>query len=118
MAELIIDGKTMPPVQKMTITREKIWSKNTGRVASGKMVGDLVGIKLKATIVFVPLSDSQAITLENAISKAFFDAKFKNPNTGNIETHRMYAGSSSYPVYSYAEGYPRYVGAGVDLIEQ
>ena len=30
MAELTIGGKTMPPVKSMTITAEKIWSKNTG----------------------------------------------------------------------------------------
>lgn len=118
MAELTIGGKTMPPVKSMTITAEKIWSKNTGRVASGKMAGDLVAVKLKAVIVFVPLNDEQTAEVDSAISPAFFKAKFKNPRTGNVETHKMYAGSPTYPVYSYADGFPRYVGVGVDLIEQ
>lgn len=117
MASLIIDGVTMPPVNKLTITSEKIWSKNTGRVSNGEMKGDLVAIKLKANVQFVPLNDSQAQILDNAISKAFFKAEFKNPRNNKTESHKMYAGSATYPVYSYADGFPRYVGVGVDLVE-
>ena len=29
----------------LTVTKEKIWSKNTGRAANGEMVGDLIAIK-------------------------------------------------------------------------
>ncbi len=118
MDVLTIDGVVMPPVKSLTISPEKIWSKNTGRVANGDMKGDLIAIKLKAQVVFVPLSDEQNASLDAAISSAFFSAKFKNPRTGKMETHTMYAGTPTYPVYSYAEGVPRYVGVGVDLVEQ
>lgn len=118
MAELTIGGKSMPPVKSLSVSAEKIWSKNTGRVASGKMAGDLVAIKMKLSVEFAPLNDSQAAKVDDAISKAFFDVKFKNPRTGKEETHRMYAGSATYPVYSYVNGLPRYVGTKVDLIEQ
>lgn len=117
MATLIIDGVTMPPVKKLTITSEKIWSKNTGRVANGELKGDLVAIKMKTVIEFAPLNDEETALLDSAISKPFFNAKFKNPRTGKIETFSMYSGTPTYPVYSYADGLPRYVGVGVDLIE-
>lgn len=118
MSVLEIDKVVMPPVQSLTITSEKIWSKNTTRSANGELKGDIVAIKLKAVFGFAPLSDEQTKVLDTAISKAFFNAKFKNPRTGKVETHRMYSGSGSYPVYSYADGLPRYVGVGVDLIEK
>lgn len=118
MSVLEIDNVVMPPVKDATITPEKIWSKNTGRSAGGTMMGDLVAIKLKASFTFAPLTDEQAKVLDTAVSKAFFNAKFRNPRTGKTETHRMYANSPPYPVYSYVEMLPRYVGVAVDLIEK
>ncbi len=118
MDVLTIGGKVMPPVQKLTISREPIWSKNAGRGADGKMIGDIIAQKMKLQIVFNPLSDAQAASLDAAIIPAFFSVKFRNPSSGGLETKTMYAGSPTYPVYSYVEGLPRYVGVGVDLIEQ
>lgn len=45
--DIIIDGVTMPTpaLSGLTIKKEKIWSNNTGRVANGDMVGDLIAIK-------------------------------------------------------------------------
>lgn len=108
----------MPKVKSLTISREPIWSSNTGRCADGKMRGDIVAQKLKLQIVFSPMSDANAASLDAAITPAFFSAKFRNPGTGNMETHTMYANAPAYPVYSYVNGLPRYVGVGVDLIEQ
>lgn len=118
MAVLEIGGKEMPPVKSITVTAEKIWSSKTGRTANGDMKGDLIAIKLKAQIVFTPLSDEQNALVDAAISPAYFSAKFRNPRNGKIETHTMYASSSTYPVYSYVDRLPRYVGTGVDLVEQ
>ena len=44
---LVIGGVTMPPLKAegLTITKEKVWSSNTGRAADGGMIGDLVAIK-------------------------------------------------------------------------
>ena len=45
--ELIIGDVTMPTLKLngLTITKEKIWSKNTGRAASGEMIGDIITTK-------------------------------------------------------------------------
>lgn len=118
MASLKLNGTVIPYVQKIEITRNPIWSSNTGRTASGKMVGDLVTQKYKLKITFSPMSDEDTVSLEAVISQAFFDVTFKNPTTGKMETKKMYADAPVYPVYSYADELPRYVGNAVSLVEQ
>lgn len=113
-----IDGKPLPPIAKLQIDHEKIWSKNTGRTDSGEMVGDIVTRKWKLQIEFAPLSDAQVSKLEGLIDPAFFDVTFRSPRTGENTTVSMYAGTPSYPVYSYVNGLPRYLGVTVDLIEK
>lgn len=104
--------------QKLDISREPIWSSSTGRTASGKMMGDIVAQKYKLTVTLPPMSDDEAASFDAAILPAFFEVTFKNPTTGKNTTKSMYAGTPKYPVYSYADGLPRYVGIAVDLVEQ
>lgn len=118
MAFLKIGNQEIKKVQKLDISKEAIWSKNTGRVSSGKMRGDIVARKYKLTITLAPMTDEEAASFDAAISSTFFDVTFRNPSTGQNVTKRMYAGTPKYPVYSYVSGLPRYVGVAVDLIEQ
>lgn len=118
MSVLYIGGQAMPPVQEMSIDREPIWSKNTGRTADGTMNGDIVGFKEKLKIKFAPMSDAQAATLASATRPAFFSVRYTDPETGSVRTRMMYASAITYPVYSYVNRLPRYVGASVNLIEQ
>lgn len=111
-------GDLSVKVQKMTVIRNPIWSSNTGRVASGTMKGDIVAQKYKLTLTLPPMSDSEAASFDAAILPAFFNVTFRNPATGKNETKRMYSSAPSYPVYSYVDGYPRYVGIAVELTEQ
>lgn len=104
--------------QKLDISREPIWSSSTGRTASGKMVGDIVAQKYKLTVTLPPMSDKEAASFDAAILPAFFNVTFRNPTSGKNVTKRMYAGTPKYPVYSYVNNLPRYVGTAVDLIEQ
>lgn len=113
-----VGGKEVPPIMALTITHEKIWSKDTGRGADGKMVGDIVAKKWKLAMEFSPMNDEQVKHFEEIIDDAFFDVEFTSPKTGKKETIKAYAGTPEYPVYSYVEGLPRYVGAKVDFIEQ
>lgn len=118
MDVLVLNGNVTLRVKSLTITPEKIWSKKTGRAADGSMKGDIVAIKMKLEAVLAPMTDAEAASFDAAISLPFFPAKFRNPRTGKVETHTVYASSPPYPVYSYVEGLPRYVGVGVSLIEQ
>lgn len=116
---LIIGGVTMPALKKdgLTITKEKVWSSNTGRTVTGMMVGDLVGIKYKLQCEWPPLSAEDAAKIDAAISRAFFTVSFWDPRANARITRTMYAGAPTYPVHSYAIGTP-YTGITVDLIER
>ena len=117
---LMIDDIRLPEpkLNGLIITPEKIWSKNTGRTTIGEMVGDVICIKNKLKISWPPLSAEQVALIDAAITPAFFDVYYKDPRTNQYVTKPMYAGTPTYPVYSYASGLPEYVGVTVDLIEQ
>lgn len=117
---LKIDGVDMPEPKfgGLTITPEKVWSKNTGRTTTGEMVGDIIAIKNKLKISWPPLTAEQVAVIDAAITPAYFDVYYKDPRTNQYETKRMYAGTPTYPVYSYATGLPDYSGVAVDLIEK
>lgn len=118
MNVLTLGGTLNLKVKSLTITPEKIWSKNTGRAADGGMLGDIVAIKTKLEVELCKMSDEEAAAFDAVISQAFFSATFRNPRTGKTETQTVYASSPPYPVYSYVDGYPRYVGVKVSLIMQ
>lgn len=120
MASLVINGVTMPEPKQggLSISKEKIWSKNTGRGADGTMNGDVVARKFTLKVEWPILSDAQAEVVDKAIDPAYVKVKFKSPGTGKTVEKTMYAGTPTYPVYSYANGLPRYVGTGVTLIEK
>lgn len=115
---LKINNVQVPEPKSITFTKEKIWSSNTGRTTDGTMVGDIIAIKTKMQITFPPLSGAQAAQLDEAVSPAFISVYFKDPRLNAYTTKTFYAGTPSYPVYSYAKGLPEYVGVAVDLIEQ
>lgn len=116
---LKFDGETMPEPQKLGVNKEKIWSKNTGRVDSGDMEGDLVAIKVTLKIQWPSLSAAETTKIDKHLSKAFFQCTYLDPTNNNKETtKKVYAGAPTYPVYSYAQGLPDYVGTGVDLIQK
>lgn len=116
----MIGGVAMPEPKQggITITKEKIWSKNTGRATNGSMVGDVIAIKTKAQISWNVLSGEQVAVLDAALEPAFISVYFKDPRLNAYTTKTFYAGTPTYPVYSYATGLPEYVGCAVDLIEQ
>ena len=118
MSEFRLNNWTPPTPKKVTVKPEKIWSKNTGRAASGKMLGDVVGHKITIQVEWATLTDAEVEGIDTRISPAFFPVTFKNPRTNRVETRMFYAGAPTYPVYSWVKGYPAYVGAAVDLIEQ
>lgn len=118
---LWINGVAMPTPSKLTTSKEPVWSSNTGRTSTGLMVGDIICYKFKLQIEWPIMSQQESATLDAAVtSNAFFSVKFVDPteSTGEFTTKTMYANAPSYPVYSYVDGYPRYTGVGINLIEQ
>lgn len=116
---IVIDGVTMPQAKSLTITEEKIWSKNAGRSAdSGKMIGDIIGYKYKLQIQWGLLSREDTAKIGAAVKPVFFNVTFLSPVTNSRVTKTFYAGTPTYPVYSYVDGVKTYQGTAVDLIEQ
>lgn len=120
MASLVIDGVAMPEPKQggLSLSKEKVWSKNTGRGSDATMQGDVVGRKWTLKVEWPPLNDVQVMQIDEAIDPAFIKVQFRDPKTGKVQGKEMYAGTPTYPVYSYAEGLPRYTGVGVTLIER
>ena len=121
MDVLWINGTLMKDPSEITVTKEPVWSSNTGRSATGVMQGDIVCYKYKIQIKWKTMSQAETSKLNAAITnKAFFDVKFIDPasSAGELVTKTFYAGTPIYPVYSYVDGYPRYTGVAIDLIEQ
>ena len=118
---LVIGGVTMPPLKAegLVITKEKIWASNTGRAANGETIGDLVAIKYKLECEWpASISREEVAKIDEAISPAFFSVTFLDPGSNTRVTKTFYAGTPTYPVYSYANGLPTYNGVAVNLIEK
>lgn len=118
--ELYIDGVKMPTLKLngLTYKKEKIWSKNTGRVSNGDMKGDVIARKFTLSCQWPPLTRSQLAVIDKDIDPAFIKVEFRDPGTNNKLEKTFYAGTPTYPVYSYAKGVKTYVGVAVDLIQQ
>ena len=106
------------PDSILTIKKEKVWSNNTGRVANGDMVGDLIAIKYTLEITWPMLSRADAAKIDAAISPAFFNVTFTDPGSNSRITKRCYSNTPSYPVYSYVDGVKTYKGVGATLIQK
>ncbi len=118
--DIVIGSVTMPTLKKegLTISKEKIWSKHTGRAANGDMIGDIVNIKYTLDCEWPPLSREETAVIDAAVTPAFFNVTFTDPGSNSRVTKRMYAGTPVYPVYSYVKGVKTYNGVKVTLIQK
>lgn len=122
VSELYIGGKQMPTpaTEGVTITKEKIWSEDTGRTADGGMTGTIIAIKTKLSIRWPPLSPAQVAVIEGAVSDGdnpFVPVKFTDA-AGATVTKTMYFGTPTYTVYSWANGRQYLRDVSVTGIEQ
>lgn len=119
---LYINNVLMPDPKQggVKIKKEKVWSENTQRTASGRMVGDIVCIKRTLTIEWPPLTNEQVRRIDNEISninKAFVQVKYTD-EAGAVNTMWAYFGTPAYTLYSWANGIRYVSGVAVDAIEQ
>lgn len=120
--ELKINGVTMPTpaLEGLTISTEKIWSSDTGRTSTGKMVGTIVAVKTTISITWPVLTMDQVAVIEAAVSDQ--DAPFVpiqyTDMTGQTVTKTVYFGTPTYTVYSWADGLQYVESVKVEGIEQ
>lgn len=121
-ADIWIDNEKLPPIKKegLSISREPVWSANTGRGADGIMGGDIVAYKYTLKCSFTNMDQKTIAKVLRLTKKPFFNVKFLDPEqeTDTYKTITMYAGTPTIPVYSFASGMPRYAGVTCDFVEQ
>ena len=105
VSDLYINGTKMPDpaLEGVTVNREKIWSSNTGRTTSGKMVGTVVAVKTTLKIKWPILTPAQVATIEGAVSdpdNPFVPVKYTDA-TGSTVTKTMYFGTPSSVSYTH-----------------
>ena len=122
LKELYIDGVKMPTpaLEGVTITPNKIWSENTGRLEqSAAMAGTITAIKRKLEIKWPPLTMAEAAVIDQAVSSLtpFHTLRFTD-QAGAAQTMTVYFGDPTYTQYSYSEGYQLIQDVKVSAIEQ
>lgn len=122
LKELIVDGIQLPTpaLEGLTITTNKIWSANTGRLeSSGEMAGTIVATKRKLEIKWPDLTMESARIIEDAVSsmEPFHELRYTDM-TGKTESITVYFGDINYTIYSYSEGIQWIRNAAVAAIEK
>lgn len=118
--KLIINGYEPPPTdaEGYTVTENKIWSKNTGRTASGLMVGDIVSRKYSLSLTWSELDSEAAKLLDVAINtEPFFPVDFINQR-GEELTRNFYSDDPKYTKKVYRRGKLYYSDYTVTLTEK
>lgn len=120
--ELYVDGIQLPTpaLDGLTITPNKMWSANTGRLEnSGEMAGTIVAIKHKLEIKWPPMSMEDAKIIDAAVSSAtaFHQLKYTDM-TGAVTELTVYFGDPSYTIRSYSPGVQWISDVSVSAIEK
>ena len=117
-----INGTTVaePKKEGVTITDEPIWASNTGRAASGDMIGDIVAWKTTVQVQWPALSFSDTRTIVNAIKNAgpFFSITYNDLWASSTVTKRVYCSNIPRTIYSLVQGAQYHRGVTVTFIEQ
>ena len=121
-----INGTTVkdPKLGGIAVTDEPIWSSNTGRSTTGKMIGDIVAWKTTIEVAWPPLTYSEMKTIRDAIKSGgeFFEIQYKDVEAGiesgslKTETKTVYCGN--IPRLLYSTVYKRYMDVKIEFIER
>lgn len=112
-----VNGTELPAPTEISVDDEIIWSSNTGRVASGNMVGDVVTEKKNLTIKWGVLQESEIALIKNNLITGFFPFSFRD--NGVDLTVTVYRGTLSKEVIGYlGDGIFWYKCAQVKIIQQ
>ncbi len=119
--DITINGYSIPTPDENGFkrTKNKLWSSNTGRSASGKMLGDIVAVKYTLEFSWSKLTSEQITSLETAVgTDAFFSVVFPKEGTGAKQTKSFYAADMTYNTKKYENGKEIYSDVTLQLIEQ
>lgn len=120
--EMEINGTRIkaPKVNGIIRKKEKIWSKNTGRTASGRMQGTIIAIKTTYSFEWIALTHDDQERIEMLISDKtvpFSTVRIRKP-TGDVHEFECYFGTPTFAEWSKVNGEWRCTSAKVDAIER
>lgn len=116
--KILWSGNTiLPSPTKITVGDEIIWSKNTGRTASGTMVGDIVSEKKNVSIEWGILEETELETIKKVMISGFFPISFRDD--GIDLTITTYRGTLKKEILGYiGDGSYYYRSASVSIIQK
>ena len=80
---------TLPAPTTITVNDEIIWSSNTGRCASGEMIGDVIAQKKNLTIKWEMLEESELALIIKVLIAGYFPFSFRDDGVDlTIKTYR------------------------------
>lgn len=120
ISDLYINNVKMPTpaLEGVTLKYEPIWSANTGRTSSGKMVGTVVATKTTLSIKWAALSYADAAKIVSALKGTSFVPVRFTDLSGATKTLTMYGSAPSITQYSWATKAQWVKNVSVELIEQ
>ncbi len=119
--DIKINGRSIPVPDEngFSVTKNKLWSQNTGRTASGKMVGDITAVKYTLSFSWQLLTQSEISNLEAAVgSAAFFPVTFPKEGDMSSVTKSFYSADMTYGIKTIKRGAAYYSDVKLELIEQ
>ena len=102
MAILKVGSVALPSPVSLSSNDEIIWSSNTGRTASGDMVGDIVAEKKNLEIKWGVLTEKEMKTISSNLKAGFFPMTFRDDGVEiTIKSYRGTNELSAGTTYSY-----------------
>lgn len=116
MVSIKANGVTLPSPVEITTTDEIIWSSNTGRSTSGKMIGDVVAQKQTFEIKWGVLTEAELQLIRSNILAGFHP--FTLTIDGTAVTITSYRGNIVAPILGTFGGVTYRKEASVTIIQQ
>lgn len=115
-ATISAGGAVLPSPVELSVSGEIIWSANTGRTASGRMVGDVIAEKETLDIQWGILTASELSLIRSKLTSGFFPVTVTVDGTATTLTY--YRGSLTATILGTYGGVTYYRDVSVTIIEQ
>lgn len=110
------NGTLLPSPDAITAADEIIWSADTGRSASGKMLGDVIAEKETFNVEWGVLTKAEYGVIRSALLSGFHP--FAITIDGTTDTITSYRGTLTAPLLGTFGGVTYYKGVTVSVIQQ
>lgn len=120
MAQVILKAGdvVLPAPVSMSVGNELIWSTDTGRTISGKMMGDVIAEKKTLTVSWGILEETEYNLIKNNLVKGFFPVSFRTGKE-TLATIESYRGTITEEILGdIGDGNFYYKSAGVDIVQR